>query len=64
MSTLLHLSFRVRDPQRSAELYAALLDGEEAPGTGSGIATLCVDRCPAPHIPYTGSSERQLCGGF
>ena len=28
MSTLLHLSFRVSDPQRSAELYAELLDGK------------------------------------
>ena len=27
MATLLHLSFRVKDPQRSAELYAELLDG-------------------------------------
>ncbi len=27
MSTLLHMSFRVNDPQRSAELYADLLDG-------------------------------------
>jgi catechol 2,3-dioxygenase-like lactoylglutathione lyase family enzyme len=27
MATILHLSFRVKDPQRSAELYAELLDG-------------------------------------
>lgn len=28
MPTLLHLSFRVRDPARSAALYAELLDGQ------------------------------------
>jgi catechol 2,3-dioxygenase-like lactoylglutathione lyase family enzyme len=27
MATILHVSFRVRDPERSAELYAELLDG-------------------------------------
>lgn len=27
MATILHLSFRVKDPQRSAELYAELLGG-------------------------------------
>ncbi len=30
MATILHLSFRVKDPQRSAELYADLLDGTVA----------------------------------
>ena len=28
MSSLLHISFRVSDPQRSAELYAELVDGK------------------------------------
>ena len=28
MSSLLHISFRVSDPQRSAELFAELLDGK------------------------------------
>ncbi|MBI3304639.1 MAG: hypothetical protein HYZ72_21460, partial [Deltaproteobacteria bacterium] len=27
MATILHMSFRVKDPQRSATLYAELLDG-------------------------------------
>jgi catechol 2,3-dioxygenase-like lactoylglutathione lyase family enzyme len=27
MATILHMSFRVKDPQRSAALYAELLDG-------------------------------------
>ncbi|HXG21816.1 MAG TPA: VOC family protein [Methylomirabilota bacterium] len=28
MATILHMSFRVKDPERSAALYAELLDGE------------------------------------
>jgi catechol 2,3-dioxygenase-like lactoylglutathione lyase family enzyme len=30
MATILHMSFRVRDPERAAALYAELLDGEAA----------------------------------
>lgn len=41
MSTLLHLSFRVRDPQRSAELYAALLDGKVV-GSGPQLKSIGV----------------------
>ncbi len=28
MATILHMSFRVKEPQRSAALYAELLDGD------------------------------------
>lgn len=41
MSTLLHLSFRVSDPQRSAELYADLLDGKVV-GSGARLNSIGV----------------------
>ena len=41
MSTLLHMSFRVSDPQRSAELYADLLDGKVV-GSGPQLNSIGV----------------------
>ena len=41
MSTLLHMSFRVNDPQRSAELYADLLDGKVV-GSGPQLNSIGV----------------------
>ncbi len=41
MSTLLHISFRVSDPQRSAELYAELVDGKIV-GSGPVLSTIGV----------------------
>ena len=41
MSTLLHMSFRVNDPQHSAELYAELLDGKVV-GSGPQLNSIGV----------------------